>query len=133
MTATDTSFSNTIDAFLTPYGEQVLTNALKVREIILNNLPEVQEQMDISAKMIAYCYGNKYTEMVCTLIPSQKGLKLGFYKGVELPDPEKVLKGNGKLSRYIEIKTENDIKANVFTALLKEALMAYKIRNNRLL
>lgn len=120
-----------IDCFLTQYSAEVLGNALKLREIILKNLPEVQEQIDLSAKMIAYAYGQKYNEMVCTLIPSKKGLKLGFYKGVDLPDPENLLSGNGKISRYIEIKASNDIKTEALTTLLKEALTAYKIRNNK--
>lgn len=123
--------SKAIDNFLSQYSEDVVSNAFKLREIILKNLPEVQEQIDISAKMIAYSYGQKYIEMVCTLIPSKKGLKLDFYKGVDLPDPENLLNGNGKISRYIEIKKQNDIKIKSLTTLLKEALKAYKIRNNK--
>lgn len=118
-----------MDSFLSQYSEQVFSNALILRELILKNLPEVQEQIDIPAKMIAYCYGQKYAEMVCTLIPSQKGLKLGFYKGTDLPDPENMLKGNGKLSRYVEIKSQDDIKTEALTTLLKETFNAYKIRN----
>lgn len=122
---------NAIDDFLSKYSEDVFSNALKLREIILKNLPEVQEQIDIPAKMIAYSYGQKYIEMVCTLTPSKKGLKFGFYKGVDLPDPDKLLQGDGKLSRYVEIKTQDDIKIKPLTTLLKEALKAYKIRNNK--
>ena len=122
---------NTIDNFLSQYSEGVFSNALKLRELILKNLPEVQEQLDIPAKMIGYCYGQKYSELVCTLIPSKKGLKFGFYKGVDLPDSDKLLQGGGKLSRYVEIKTQDDIKTKPLTTLLKEALKAYKIRNNK--
>jgi hypothetical protein len=120
-----------IDDFLTHYSEEVFSNALKLREIVLKTLPEVQEQIDFPAKMIAYTYGQKYIEMVCTLIPSKKGLKLGFYKGADLPDPENLLDGNGKISRYVEIKKQEDIKTNALTTLLKEAFKAYKIRNNK--
>lgn len=76
--------------------------------MILRELPGVTEQVDYPAKMVAYCYGQKYVEMVCTLIPSQKGLKLGFYIGVSLPDPEKLLEGTGKISRYVEIRRGNN-------------------------
>ncbi|MDR1055391.1 MAG: DUF1801 domain-containing protein [Prevotellaceae bacterium] len=87
--------------------------------------------MDIPAKMIGYCYGQKYSELVCTLIPSKKGLKFGFYKGVDLTDPDKLLQGDGKLFRYVEIKTQDDIKTKQLTTLLKEAFKAYKIRNDK--
>ncbi|NLF43935.1 MAG: DUF1801 domain-containing protein [Bacteroidales bacterium] len=117
-----------IENFLAAYSEDVFKNAKILREIIHDNLPEVQEQLDVSAKMIAYCYGKKYTEMVCTLIPSKKGIKLGFYKGVDLPDPEGLLQGNAKLSRYVEFRSQKDIKIQPLTVLLIEAFNAYKRR-----
>lgn len=120
-----------IEKFLADYSEDVFKNAKVLRELIHDNLPEVQEQLDVSAKMIAYCYGQKYTEMVCTLIPSKKGIKLGFYKGVDLHDPEGLLKGNAKLSRYVEVKSQKDIKTQPLTVLLKEAFDAYKTRNHK--
>ncbi len=120
-----------IDNFLAQYSEEVITNALTIRTIILKTLSEVQEQIDVPAKMIAYTYGQKYNEMVCTLIPSKKGLKLGFYKGNDLHDPENLLEGNGKISRYVAIRKKDDIKTNALTTLLKEAYNAYKLRNDK--
>ena len=120
-----------IENILGQYSDEVYSNALKLRKIIFENLPRVQEQTDIPAKMIAYAYGQKYIEMVCTLLPSKKGLKLGFYRGVDLPDPENLLSGNGKISRYIEIRKQEDIKIKPLTTLLREAFKAYKIRNNK--
>lgn len=123
--------SKDIDMFLSQYSEQVFSNGIKLREIILKNLPEIREEIDIPAKMIGYSYGNKYSETVCTLIPSKKGLKLGFYRGMDLPDPKNLLSVNGKLSRYVEIRKQEDIKTEALTALLQEALAAYKIRNSK--
>lgn len=120
-----------INNFLCQYSEDVIGNALQIRKMILDALPDVQEQLDTPAKMVAYCYGQKYTEMVCTLIPSKKGLKLGFYKGMDLPDPESLLKGEGKLSRYVEMNKQEDIQPKAIKALLKEAYKAYKIRNSK--
>lgn len=78
---------NSIENFLSNYNADVYSNAQTLREVIVKNLPGIIEQLDLPAKMIAYCYGNKYAEMICTIIPSKKGLKLGFYKGIELRDP----------------------------------------------
>lgn len=117
-----------INRFLSHYNEDVIVSAARLRGLIFENLPEVQEQLDIPAKMIAYGYGRKYSEMVCTLIPSKKGLKLGFYKGVDLPDPHNVLKGEGKLSRYVEIRRPEEINTKAVVKLLKEGFKAYKLR-----
>lgn len=120
-----------VNLFLSNYSEPVCSNALKLRDILYENLPEVQEQIDIPARMIAFSYGPRYAEMICTIIPSQKGLKLGFYKGTDLPDPDNLLKGNGKISRYVEIKKTEDIGSNALITLVKEAFAAYKTRYNK--
>ena len=117
-----------ISDYLANYTEQVYVRSIALREVILDTLPDVIEQLDIPAKMVAYCYGQKYAEMICMLIPSKKGLKLGFYKGIDLPDPAHLLEGTGKISRYVEIKDEAQIQSPALKALLKNALEAYKER-----
>ena len=117
-----------IEIFLSQYNNDVMSTATELRKIIIETLPDVAEQLDLPAKMIAYCYGQKYAEMICSIIPSKKGIKLGFYKGVELPDPNNLLKGTGRFSRYIEINLNEQINSSAITQLLKSALAAYKKR-----
>jgi hypothetical protein len=117
-----------IETFLSQYDEQVFKTAFKLREVLFANLPDVLEQVDLPARMIAYCYGQKYIEMICTIIPSKKGLKLGFYRGVDLPDPDHILEGTGKISRYVIIMSEQQIKSSAIKKLLKAALAAYRKR-----
>jgi hypothetical protein len=124
MTTTDKK----IDSFLSQYEEQIFQNALALRQLLLANLPDIIEQVDIKAKMIAYCYGQKYTELLCVIIPSKKGLKLGFNRGNELPDPNKLLSGTGKISRYVEIKEAKQIKSVAVKKLVLSALKAYRQR-----
>ena len=117
-----------VDEFLSSYSEEVFTNAIKLREILFENLPGIIEQIDVPARMIAYTFGQKYSGMICTIIPSKKGLKLGFYKGVNLPDPDKLLEGTGKISRYVEIRSEEQIKSPPLKKLITSAWAAYKKR-----
>ena len=115
-----------INDFLSRYDEVVFSNALKLREVVIASLPGITEQIDIPAKIIGYCYGQKYSELICVIIPSKKGLKLGFNRGTELPDPKGMLKGTGKISRYVEIKTDKEIKSPALKQLLASGLKAYK-------
>lgn len=117
-----------INEFLSSYSEEVFENALLLREVLLTNLPEIIEQVDVPAKMIAYCYGQKYAELICMIIPSKKGLKLGFNRGAGLPDPGKLLEGTGKISRYIEIRSGDQISSPALKKLIENALTAYKKR-----
>lgn len=115
-------------SFLKQYPDQVFSLARQLREVLLANLPDAIEQVDLPGRMIAYVYGQKYRDMVCVIIPSKKGLKLGFYKGPELPDPDQLLQGNGKISRYVVIQSEEDIYSGPLKILLNNALAACKQR-----
>lgn len=117
-----------INNFLAQYDDEVFTNALKLRKVLLANLPNIIEQADVPAKMIAYCYGQKYAELICTIIPSKKGIKLGFNRGVYLPDPDKLLEGTGKISRYVEISSAQQINSPAVKKLIASALPAYMQR-----
>jgi hypothetical protein len=119
-----------IGIFLLSYSEEVTTRAILLREIILQSLPGIQEILDEPAKMIAYAYGEKYIDMICTLIPSKKGLKLGFYKGNELPDPDGLLEGTGKISRYIVITDEKQIRSAAIQEMIQRAFENYKVRKS---
>ncbi len=118
----------TIQDFLSNYDEPVAAKAWQLRDLILSELPGVTEQTDLAAKMIAYCYGQKYSELVCTIIPSKKGLKLGFNHGTELPDPGNLLEGTGKISRYVVIRGIDYISNPALRELLKSAYTAYRER-----
>ena len=122
------SSESEVNTFLSQYDDQVYDNAIKLREIVLANLPEIIELIDLPARMIAYCYGQKYIEMICTIIPSKKGLKLAFYRGVDLPDPDHLLEGTAKNSRYVEIRSDKQIYSAALKRLIEKALMAYRER-----
>lgn len=119
-----------IDAFLTGYDELIRKHVYELREVLLQFLPNVKEQLDVPARMIAYCYGQTYKELVCMIIPSKKGLKLGFNQGIGLPDPEGLLEGTGKISRYVVIKSEEMIQSNTLKELVQVAYTAYLKRMN---
>ena len=121
---------NNVEDFLSQYDEQVNKSAKTLRSVIIATLPNITEQLDMPAKMIAYCYGQKYSELICTIIPSKRGLKLGFNWGTEIPDPDLLLQGKGKISRYVEIKSEEQAKSKVIKDFLKSVLSIYKHKSS---
>lgn len=114
--------------FLSKYDTKAFSLCMDLREQLFKTLPNIQEQLDYSARIIAYGYGPKYADTICAIILSKKGIKLGFYKGTELPDPTKILTGSGKVHKFAEIKSVADIKTTAFKKLLSAAIKAYKIR-----
>lgn len=110
------------------YSDTVSSLGFAVRELILHELPGVTETHDTSANILGYGYGPGYKDHVCAIIPSKKGIKLGFYKGGELPDPAGVMTGSGKVHKYVEIKSVKDPGDSVLRALLGHALKACRNR-----
>ncbi len=124
------STESEINGFLYQYDEPVFNKAIEIRDLLMANLPNITEQIDLPAKMIAYCYGQKYEDLICVIIPSKKGIKLGFNRGVDLPDPDKLLEGTGKISRYVQIRTHERINSDALKNLLSNALIMYHQKKN---
>lgn len=124
------STESEINGFLSQYDKPVFIKAIELRDLLMANLPNITEQIDLPAKMIAYCYGQKYEDLICVIIPSKKGIKLGFNRGVDLPDPDKLLEGTGKISRYVQIRTHERINSDALKNLLSNALIMYHQKKN---
>lgn len=120
----------TVDTILSKYEERISVLGFQLRDFLLRELKAIIEYPDGPANIIGYGYGPGYKDLICTIIPSKKGIKLGFYKGTELPDPQKLLTGTGKVHKYVEIKSEKDIKNPAVKKLLTAALKAHDRRTS---
>jgi hypothetical protein len=117
-----------IETFLKAYPPEVQEIALAARKLLVEVLPGAAETLDESAKVVGYGYGPGYRGVVCTLILSRKGVKLGIAHGSELDDPKQLMKGSGKVHRHVELRTIADLKQSGLKPLLKAALAAWKQR-----
>ena len=119
----------TVETPLAGYSPEVRQLALAARALIADVCPKIDETVDAPAKMIAYSYGPGYKGMVCTLIMSKEGVKIGIVRGAELPDPRGLLRGAGKVHRHVPLKSPADLKRSGLKPLLASALAAWKNRN----
>jgi hypothetical protein len=76
-------------------------------------------------------YGPKYADMICAIMPTKAGLTLGIARATQLPDPEGLLQGTGKVHRHVKLKSESEVKAATLKALLKAAIAAYQHSGTR--
>ena len=118
----------TFEDILSRFDEKTATLAVQLRKFLLEELKDIMEIPDNSVNLIGYGYGTGYKDLICVIMLSKKGVKLGFNKGSELPDPQKLLTGTGKVNRFVGIKNEQDIKNPALKKLLSEALKAYQKR-----
>ena len=118
-----------IKAFLAPFPPEVQDLALAARDYLAQALPGAAEGLDSSAKLFGYSYGPGYKGLVCTLLLSKTGIKLGIARGSELPDPKQLMQGSGKVHRHVQLRTREDLNQPGLKPLLKAALAAWKKRN----
>lgn len=114
--------------FLDGYPPNVRDVALEVRMLILSMLPDALETVDRPARIVAYGFGTRYADTICTIILSKTGVKLGIMRGAELPDPRGLLTGSGKVHRHVPLTTVADVKKPGVKPLLKSAIAAWRAR-----
>lgn len=122
------STSKDIDAFLARYPDAVRDTATAARQLLKAHLPDVAESLDESARLLGYSYAPGYKGLVCTLIMSQTGVKLGIFRGSELPDPKGLMAGEGKVHRHVQLRSAADANKPGLSQLLEAALAAWQRR-----
>jgi hypothetical protein len=117
-----------IDDILSRYDEKTKTLGIELRKVLLKELKGCIEIPDDKGAIIGYGSGTGYKDLVCTILLSKKGVNLGFYKGTELNDPTGLLKGKGKVHRFAEIRSVDDVKNPVLIDLISQGLKAHDRR-----
>ena len=113
----DKDFSQLLDTF----PPAVRTVAVEARRLILATIPGASEEVDSKARVIGYGIGGGYSGMICTIILSKTGVKLGLVKSASWPDPDGLLEGTGKVHRYVACETVADVRRPGVKRLLKYA------------
>ncbi len=121
----------TAEAILSKYDGKVAALGLQTREYLLWNLPGISEEVDQSASLLGYSYGPGYKNVICVILLSKKGVKIGFNRGGELPDPQCLLTGTGKVHRFVVIRSAGDLDNPALKELLDEAARAHRKRINQ--
>ena len=94
----------------------------RLREIILEIDPAAVEVVRLGDRAATYGLGpKKMSEGYVYIMPHSKWVNLGFYKGADLPDPERLLQGTGKKLRHIKVHSLAEAERPAVYTLIKEA------------
>jgi len=118
-----------LDDLLARCPASVQALAKSARTFLLKALPGAEESIDESAPVIGYGYGPGYKGLICTLLVSKSGVKLGLAHGAKLPDPERLLEGAGKVHKFVHIRTAADLRKASLTQLVKAASASARARS----
>ena len=97
--------------FLTAYDRTIADLALALREIILEEQPDASESVyQVYTVAIWFGFSGKMKDMFCYITTHAGHINLGFPRGAALPDPNRVLEGEGKAMRHIKFKSMRDLE-----------------------
>ena len=88
-----------------------------LRELVHEAVPDAKEVVKEGWRSITY----ENDGIVCYIAPLKKHVDLGFYEGIRLSDPEKLLEGHGDKLRHLKVWEARDIRREEFKALIREA------------
>ena len=105
------------------YGLQVQEIGWAARALIFDVLPQTVEVPWLQQKVIGYGTGpKKMTEHSSLIAPAKAHITFGFYYGAELPDPDGLLEGTGKLLRHAKLRSLADVEQPALRAVLQIAI-----------
>ena len=105
------------------YDEPVQYLLVRARSFIYQVYPAAVEVPWPVQRTLGYGVGpKKNSEHFAWLQPQRTYLNLGFNYGTELPDPEGLLEGTGKLLRHVKIRRPEDLKNPALRDLLEAAV-----------
>lgn len=114
------SFEELAD-YLAACPSEVCDLVLALRDVVLKAAPVAAEAI----KFHSLCYyraNSPYGAIggnICTIDGRSGVVKLGFIQGATLPDPEKLLDGDRKAARCVEIRSARQARGKAIQALIR--------------
>lgn len=106
----------TVDNYITQLENWQAEIVSEVRQIILTAAPEADESIKWAQPVYEingpFAYIKAFTNSV----------NFGFWRGVDINDPEMLLQGSGEKMRHIKLTSLDDINKPVFTDYIQQAI-----------
>lgn len=97
--------------------------ALALRELVLSEAPEAEEVLySVYAQVIVFKFAGIRGGAFCNVAAYSGHVNLVFYRGSELPDPYRVLKGTGKRMRHIRFNSLEDSRHEYLGTYIRAAI-----------
>jgi hypothetical protein len=106
----------TFDLYLADQSPKNQTLIRALRELVSSKSPKLAE----SVKWGNGCWV-KGKDPIAYVYSAPDHVQFGFFRGSSLPDPRKLLQGNGAYVRHAKVRTLGDIDEAAFASLLRAA------------
>jgi hypothetical protein len=114
--------SNGLKEMTAAFDPRVRDLAARTQALVFDVYPEVVEVPWPRQNVAGYGIGpKKMSEHFCYIALYDDHVNLGFNQGAELPDPEGLLEGPGKMLRHTKIAEPEDLEVPAVRRLLEAA------------
>jgi len=97
--------------------------AVQLRNLIADLYPAAVEVPWPKQGVIGYGVGpKKISEHFCYIATQRDYVNLGFYYGVDLPDPHSLLEGSGKKLRHVKVHELADVDRLEISQLIRSSI-----------
>ncbi len=114
-----------VQQFLLKLPNEKREPAMFIRELVLSANKEITDS--IKWRQLAFSYKKTSFAFVYTYA-TVNYINLGFFKAVELSDPQNLFEGTGKGMRHIKIRTIKEIPIAQVKKWVKEAISLLQVK-----
>jgi hypothetical protein len=110
--------------YLAAYDPHIADLTLALRDVVLQEAPNAIESIVKSyAVAIGFSFtGKPIKDGFCHIVTYSSHVNLGFNRGAQLPDPNRVLAGKGKSIRHITIREQRAVDRAMIRRYLQAAI-----------
>ena len=114
--------------FLKPYDLGVVAIATAARSVLFEEAPAAMELIydAYNAVAMGYSFTGRPSDAFCHVAVYSQWVNLGFNRGSELPDPEGLLVGSGRLVRHLRMQSLSNLERPFVRSFVRAAIAAAK-------
>jgi hypothetical protein len=111
-------------SYLAAYDPHVSNLTLALRDLVLEEAPgAIESVIKGYALAIGFSFtGKPLKDGFCHIVAYSGHVNLGFNRGALLPDPNRVLEGDGKSIRHITLRSESELERPFMRRYLQAAI-----------
>ncbi len=113
----DDSLRQLLDGFSPEVQQLALSGRARIRDLV----PDAQEKVMRGYRSLSYDFGSGMKDQFAAIVLHGEYVNLQFPRGVDLPDPARLLEGTGKAMRHVKIRTEETLKSKEVGELVESA------------
>ena len=112
-----------LESFIAKFTPEIAACVRDVRARMLAKFPTALELVydNYNALAIGYAPSEKTSEAIFSIAAYPRWVSLFFLQAVGLPDPERILKGNGKVVKHIVLPSPDALDRPAVRELMREA------------